>query len=34
MIGNPYGFDSFYTQEKVFDISKLGILKGIKVYFY
>lgn len=34
MIGNPYAFDSFFEQEKVFDISTFGSLKGIEVYFY
>lgn len=34
MIGNSYNFDSFYTQEKLFDISTLGDIVGIQVYFY
>lgn len=34
MIGNPYDFESYYRQEKVFDISELGIITGIKVEFY
>ena len=34
MIGNPYSFNSFYSQEKVFDISSLGTLIGLKVEFF
>ena len=34
MIGDPYAFDSFFTQEKVFDISAFGGITGIKIYFY
>jgi hypothetical protein len=34
MYGNPYNFESFYTQEKVFDITTLGIITGLKIEFY
>lgn len=34
MYGNPYNYESFYYQQKVFDISNLGIITGIKVDFY
>ena len=34
MIGNPYGFETYYNQEKVFDIEGLGGLKYIKLEFF
>lgn len=34
MIGNPYQFDSYFYQEKVFDISSINNIKQIDVYFY
>ena len=34
MIGNPYDFQTFYHQEKVFDISRLGNIQEMKLYFY
>lgn len=34
MNGNPYGFESFYVQEKVFDISSLGKINSIALEFY
>ena len=34
MIGNPYQFESYFTQEKVFDISHINNIKQIDVYFY
>ena len=34
MYGNPYDFDSFFQQEKLFDISDFGIITGIKCEFY
>lgn len=34
MIGNPYQFESYFMQEKVFDISKINNIKQIDVYFY
>lgn len=34
MNGNPYDFQSFYTQEKVFDISALGTITDIGLSFY
>lgn len=34
MIGNPYQFDDYFTQEKVFDISYVEKIKSIEVYFY
>ena len=34
MNGNPYDFQSFYTQEKVFDISAVGKIVAIELQFY
>ena len=34
MNGNPYDFQSFYTQEKVFDISAIGKIVAIELQFY
>lgn len=34
MIGNPYQFEDYFTQEKVFDISFIGKIKTIEAYFY
>lgn len=34
MNGNPYDFQAFYLQEKVFDISTLGPIKAMKLEFY
>ena len=34
MIGNPYQFESYFAQEKVFDISNINNIKQIDVYFY
>lgn len=34
MIGNPYQFEDYFTQEKVFDISYIGKINKIEVYFY
>lgn len=34
MYGNPFGFDSFYQQEKVFDISSLGPITACELYFF
>ena len=34
MIGNPYAFESYFTQEKVFDISAIKNIQKIEVYFY
>lgn len=34
MIGNPYQFDDYFTQEKVFDISYVEKIKSMEVYFY
>lgn len=34
MVGNPYYFDSFFWQEKVFDISTLKKITKISLYFY
>lgn len=34
MYGNPYNFDNYYQQEKVFDISKLYEITGLALYFY
>lgn len=32
--GNPYNFETYYTQEKVIDISKLDTITNITVYAY
>ena len=34
MIGNPYQYEVFTTQEKVIDISDLGKIQSINLYFY
>jgi hypothetical protein len=34
MYGNPYYFDNYFIQEKVFDISSITNIKGISVYLY
>ena len=34
MYGNPYNFDGYYIQQKVFDISNLAGFDDIKLYFY
>lgn len=34
MNGNPYNFDSFYTQEKVFDISEISEIVSMELQFY
>lgn len=34
MYGNPYNFDGYYIQQKVFDISSIPAFDEIKVYFY
>ena len=34
MYGNPYNFDGYFVQQKVFDISSLAGFDSIKVYFY
>lgn len=34
MIGNPYQFDDYFYQEKVFDISNVNNIKRLEVYFY
>ena len=34
MIGNPYQYEVFFTQEKVIDISDLGQIQNINLYFY
>ena len=35
MFGNPYSFNDFFIeQSKMIDISNLGIIDGIKLYFY
>jgi len=31
MNGNPYNFDSFFTQEKVFDIENIGKIIGMEL---
>lgn len=34
MYGNPYAFESYYNQQKIFDISGLGELYSISLYLY
>lgn len=34
MIGNPYQFDTYFYQEKAFDISAISSINKIDVYFY
>lgn len=34
MYGNPYNFDSYYQQEKVFDISGIKQINKMDLYFY
>lgn len=34
MIGNPYQFDTYFYQEKVFDISSIDNINQIDIYFY
>ena len=34
MNGNPYNFESFYVQQKVFDVSAIGKIKSLKLEFY
>ena len=34
MYGNPYNFEDFFSQEKVFDISDINNIKQIDAYFY
>lgn len=34
MYGNPYNYETFYSQEKVFNISEFDKITKIEVYFY
>ena len=34
MYGNPYNYETFYSQEKVFNISEFNKITEIKIYFY
>lgn len=34
MIGNPYQFEDYFYQEKVFDISNISNIQKLEVYFY
>lgn len=34
MAGNPYAFDTYFTQEKVFDISHIKNILALRIYFY
>lgn len=34
MTGNPYNYDSFYSQKKLFDISTIKNIKSMELYFY
>jgi hypothetical protein len=34
MVGNPYNFETFTSQEKVFSILEDDVITGVYVYFY
>jgi hypothetical protein len=34
MQGNPYSFLVYSTQEKIFDISKIGVIDMMSLYLY
>jgi hypothetical protein len=34
MYGNPYNFETYFNQEKVFDISSFGRILKMELYFY
>ena len=34
MYGNPYQFEDYFYQEKVFDISAINNIEKVEVYFY
>ena len=34
MVGNPYLFEDYFYQEKVFDISQIENIQDIEIYFY
>jgi hypothetical protein len=34
MFGNPYAFSIYSPQAKTFDISSIGIIDGMVLYFY
>lgn len=34
MVGNPYNYESFYSQKKLFDISTLKNIKTMELWFY
>lgn len=34
MLGNPYGYDGYYPQKKLFDISGLKKIQSLELYFY
>ena len=34
MIGNPYNFESFYNQKKLFNISNIKNIKSMELWFY
>jgi len=34
MYGNPYRYDTYYSQEAVFDITKLDNIKEIEIFLY
>lgn len=34
MIGNPYNFESFYSQKKLFNISNIKNIKSMELWFY
>ena len=34
MYGNPFNFQSFFEQEKVYDISSIGTIYGMALFFY
>jgi len=34
MYGNPYNFETYFNQEKVFDISNINNIEKVEVWFY
>ena len=34
MVGNPYNYNSFYAQRKIFDISHIKRIEAMSLYFY
>jgi hypothetical protein len=34
MYGNPYNFETYFSQEKVFDITSFSRITAMELYFY